>query len=208
MTPYEYIKKEIILCHKMPGEVFDESEVAKALNVSRTPVREAVLRLQAEGYLTIIPRKGTLVSNISINDIKEVYEYRIMLEGEVMKKICSNEDSLLLLKWKNYFESLLDEDYNGLELPVEKDELDDVDKLFHLSLVDILKNKLIKKELNYLMDLSARIRFLTNASNKDRYIKSIEEHISIIDALLNHDGKEASKKMKEHLQNSLEGYKK
>ena len=58
------------------------------------------------------------------------------------------------------------------------------------------------------MDLSARIRFLTNASNKDRYIKSIEEHISIIDALLNHDGKEASKKMKEHLQNSLEGYKK
>ena len=208
MTPYEYIKKEIILCNKLPGEVFDEGMVAKALNVSRTPVREAVLKLQAEGYLTIIPRKGTLVSSISINDIKEVYEYRIMLEGEIMKKIAQNSDSLLLLKWKKYFEALLNEDYSNLELPVEKDELDDVDKLFHLSLADILNNKLIKKELTHLMDLSARIRFLTNASNKDRYIKSLNEHISIINTLLNHDGKEASKKMKEHLNNSLEGYKK
>ena len=204
MAPYDYIKKEIILGNFEAGSVFDEAKVAKELNLSRTPVREAVLRLQSEGYLTIIPRKGTLVSNISITDIKEVYQYRMILECNVIKEL-DNINIDLLNSWKIYFNKLINEDYTNLVLPVEKDSIDDIDKLFHLSIIGLLNNKLINKEETLLMDKSARIRYVSNKNNK-RYIDSLKEHISIIDALLNKDLDKASKLMKEHLLNSLRGY--
>lgn len=205
MAPYDYIKKEIILGNFEAGSIFDEAKVAKELNLSRTPVREAVLRLQSEGYLTIIPRKGTLVSNISITDIKEVYQYRMILECNAIKEL-DNINTDLLNDWKIYFNKLINEDYTNLVLPVEKDSIDDIDKLFHLSIIGLLNNKLINKEETLLMDKSARIRYVSNKNNNKRYIDSLNEHISIIDALLNKDLDKASKLMKEHLLNSLRGY--
>lgn len=205
MAPYDYIKKEIILGNFEAGSIFDEAKVAKELNLSRTPVREAVLRLQSEGYLTIIPRKGTLVSNISITDIKEVYQYRMILECNAIKEL-DNINIDLLNSWKIYFNKLINEDYTNLVLPVEKDSIDDIDKLFHLSIIGLLNNKLINKEETLLMDKSARIRYVSNKNNNKRYIDSLNEHISIIDALLNKDLDKASKLMKEHLLNSLRGY--
>ena len=206
MTPYEYIKKEIILGDLQPGSVFDEAIVQSALGVSRTPVREAVLKLNEEGYLTIIPRKGTIVSFISFSDVKQIYEYRSMLEPLIMEKIAVKVDNELLLKWKRYFSSLINDEIGNLDLPVERDFLDDVDKGFHLSLAKMLNNSYVYKEISYLMDLSCRVRYLSNISNNDRYIASLNEHIEIIDALLNSDGALASNLMKKHLKNTLEGY--
>ena len=201
MAPYEYIKSEIITGNFAPGSIFEEANVAKKLNVSRTPVREAVLKLCSEGYLTIIPRKGTLVSNISINDIKEVYEFRIILEGEGIKNI-KNVNKSLLIEWKNYFTNLLSDN-----LKEENDDpLLDLDKKFHLDLINMLNNKLIPNELSLLMDKSRRIRYLSNKKSDERFKESINEHLDIINSLLDNNLEESSQNMVSHLKKSLEGY--
>ncbi len=200
MTPYEYIKKEIILGNLEPGSVFDEIKIAEALKVSRTPVREAVLKLAGEGYLTIIPRKGTLVSNISIKDIKEVYEARIIIECGSIKEI-TNINSEILYKWKSYYNNLLEKN-----IKEDEDVLNDIDKEFHLDISNFLSNKIIQKEVENLMDKSARIRYLSNKTNKGRYIESINEHLIIIDALIENDLEKCAELMKEHLISSLRGY--
>jgi GntR family transcriptional regulator, rspAB operon transcriptional repressor len=203
MTPYIYIKKEIITGKLTPGTIFNENDVAKTLGVSRTPVREAVLKLANEGYLTIIPRKGTIVSNISFNDVKEVYELRYMLEPEIAYKAAGLMDKELCIKWKEYFTSLLNK--KDAILPFETEE-DDVDKLFHLSITNSLNNKLINKEIDHLMDLSQRIRYLSNRQNEQRYLSSLQEHIAIIDAIMDGNKDKAMLMMKEHLKNTIEGY--
>lgn len=100
-------KKEIITGNLLPGSIFNEADIISKLKVSRTPVREAVLKLASEGYLTIIPRKGTIISNISFNDVSQVYEYRLMLEPEICSKAAPIMDKSLCLKWKEYFNNLL-----------------------------------------------------------------------------------------------------
>lgn len=205
MSPYDYIKKEIILAHLEAGSVFDEQEVAKQLNVSRTPVREAVLRLASEGYLTIIPRKGTLVSNISLRDIKEVYEFRIILECASINEI-KNIDKSKLEYWKNYFNKAILKAQNLNEYSTDELENEDSDKLFHEDIISFLDNKLVSKEITLLMDKSARIRYTSNIKNINRYIESLKEHIAIIDALIRDDKSSAQKLMKEHLLSSLRGY--
>lgn len=205
MSPYDYIKKEIILAHLEAGSVFDEQEVAKQLNVSRTPVREAVLRLASEGYLTIIPRKGTLVSNISLRDIKEVYEFRIILECASINEI-KHIDKSKLEYWLNYFNKAILKAQNLNEYSTDELENEDSDKLFHEVIISFLDNKLVSKEITLLMDKSARIRYTSNINNINRYIESLKEHITIIDALIRDDKSSAQKLMKEHLLSSLRGY--
>ncbi len=205
MSPYDYIKKEIILAHLEAGSVFDEQEIAKQLNVSRTPVREAVLRLASEGYLTIIPRKGTLVSNISLRDIKEVYEFRIILECASINEI-KHIDKSKLEYWKDYFNKAILKVQDLNEYSTDELENEDSDKLFHEDIISFLDNKLVSKEITLLMDKSARIRYTSNIKNINRYIESLKEHIAIIDALIKDDKSSAQKLMKEHLLSSLRGY--
>lgn len=199
MSPYEYIKQLIITAKYAPGEVFDESKIAKELNCSRTPVREAVLKLCEEGYLTIIPRKGTLVSSISMTDIQDVYDFRMVLECECLKNITSTNIEILN-KWKEYYTNLLSNIVN------EDNTQEDEDKQFHLDLISFKNNKLMTHELEKLMDKSSRIRYLSNIKNKGRYTESINEHLDIINALLNNDYLLSSKMMEKHLKKSLEGY--
>lgn len=203
MDAYSYIKKEIITGNLLPGSIFNEADIISKLKVSRTPVREAVLKLKEEGYLTIIPRKGTIISNISFSDVNQVYEYRLMLEPEICYKAAKIMDKSLCIKWKNYFNNLL---LGKKSKPPVLDEDDDIDKLFHLSISQSLNNNLINKEIAHLMDLSQRIRFLSNKQNEQRYIASLKEHISILDAIIKCDSNLAREMMQNHLKNTVEGY--
>ncbi len=206
MNPYSYIKNEIITGRLAPGSIFNEGEIASSLGLSRTPVREAVLRLAEEGYLTVIPRKGTLVSNISFTDVKEVYELRYMLEPEIAFKAAATIDKELCKKWKDYFISLLNKVDTELPVQTNEEEEIDIDKLFHESIASSLNNKLINKEVSHLMDLSQRIRYLSNYKNENRYLASLQEHIAILNALIEGNKEKAMLMMKEHLKNTVEGY--
>jgi len=73
---YQNIKFQIINNNLKPGIRLLEEEIAKAMNISRAPIREAFNRLEKEGFVTIIPRKGTAVSNITTQIIEDIFEIR------------------------------------------------------------------------------------------------------------------------------------
>lgn len=126
-----------------------------------------------------------------------------MLEPEICSKAAPIMDKNLCIKWKDYFNNLL---LNKKSKPPVNDSDDDIDKLFHLSISQSLNNNLINKDIAHLMDLSQRIRFLSNKQNEQRYIASINEHISILDAIIKGDSNLAREMMKKHLENAVEGY--
>jgi DNA-binding GntR family transcriptional regulator len=78
---YLHLREEIIRVELRPGTLLREEELRHRLGVGRTPVREAIQRLQRDGFVTIIPRRGTLVSEITITDLAAIYEVRKHLES-------------------------------------------------------------------------------------------------------------------------------
>jgi len=78
---YVQLREEIITAALAPGTLLREEQLTGRLGLGRTPVREAIQRLRREGYVTILPRRGTLVSEISITDLAAIYEVRTRLES-------------------------------------------------------------------------------------------------------------------------------
>jgi DNA-binding GntR family transcriptional regulator len=78
---YVALREEIITAEVAPGTLLREDQLTDRLGLGRTPIREAIQRLRREGYVTILPRRGTLVSEISITDLAAIYEVRTRLES-------------------------------------------------------------------------------------------------------------------------------
>ena len=78
---YEYLQNQRATSRLKPGEKIRENEICAALNISRTPVREALIKLEAEGFLTILPRRGFIVKKITLKEIEDVYKTIGCLEG-------------------------------------------------------------------------------------------------------------------------------
>jgi DNA-binding GntR family transcriptional regulator len=78
---YLQLREEIISTELAPGTLLREEELMRRLGMGRTPVREALLRLQPDGFVTVIPRRGTLVSEVNIMDLAAIYEVRARLES-------------------------------------------------------------------------------------------------------------------------------
>ena len=89
---YEFIKKKILTCEYEPGRHLNEQQLCEAMgNISRTPVRDAVSRLEQEGLLNILPKKGILVSELRISDINRIFEVRMLLEPYVLRRYGSKQ---------------------------------------------------------------------------------------------------------------------
>ena len=89
---YENLKRRIISHSLSPGEPLNESVLTKELGISKTPIREALQQLEKEGFVENIPGKGSFVSRISIQDIREMFEIREILECEVIRRVASKGD--------------------------------------------------------------------------------------------------------------------
>src|ERR1700710_621057 len=85
----DYVKSRILSGAFRGGELISEGEVARALEMSRTPVREAFLRLEAEGLLRLYPQRGALVVAVSPTEVESVLEARELVEGHALAKLCS-----------------------------------------------------------------------------------------------------------------------
>lgn len=209
MTVYEFIKKEIITGKYKEGSIFDEQAVCRQLGVSRTPVREAVLKLNEEGYLVVMPRRGTIVSSISYTDIQSLYGLRRILEPEIAGIAARTMESAEASAWRDYL--LRQKENHGEPFPayplVQEDSgLWDADKAFHLALATATDNKYIIREIEKVMDLSMRIRVLSNVESIERKMCAIDEHIAIVDAVLAKDSEQAKRSMAYHLEKTMEGY--
>jgi DNA-binding GntR family transcriptional regulator len=103
---YEYLRDQIIYGHLSPREKLDEKQISNKMSVSRTPVREAFKQLQAEGYIIIIPQKGSFVTEYSSEKLDEIYKILVKLEGLAVNMAGANITTLELEKLQRMNEKM------------------------------------------------------------------------------------------------------
>jgi DNA-binding GntR family transcriptional regulator len=104
-TAYENLKKKIISGLLQPGEALNEGALSSELKISKTPIREALQRLERDGFVEDIPGRGCFVSRISFQDIREFFEIREILECEVVKRAALKGDPEKIEGVRKKFES-------------------------------------------------------------------------------------------------------
>ena len=185
-----------------PGERLMEPIIAEQLGVSRTPIREAFFQLWSEGLVKVMPRKGAIVSNISINDAEELAILGSVLEGLAARLCCKNISGEILDKLKSINEKLFErakqETDNFVEITEINNEFHDIinrsscnNKLYQM--IEIVRKQTARYEFIY---LSALIGLKVSVKS------TIEEHEEIIKALSIKDIEKVESLMRKHLENS------
>ncbi|MFQ6848861.1 MAG: GntR family transcriptional regulator, partial [Clostridium perfringens] len=113
---YRVLKDNIMSLELSPGEILSESDLSKKLNVSRTPIREVLIKLKAEKLIEVKPQAGTYVSQIDWNLIEEAIFIRYNLEKEALKEACENfsEDTLIEMEKCLFAQMLVAQKGNNL----------------------------------------------------------------------------------------------
>jgi DNA-binding GntR family transcriptional regulator len=200
---YEEIKEAIINNTIKPGTMIQERILAEKLGVSRTPVREALRRLNSEGLIELIPGKGATVTKITIEDIREIMQVREPLECLAVKLAAERIQPQDI----KYLEDMIanwDKEINCSD-QINFQSLSTKDIAFHEYIVEIAGNKRLASILNMLRDQIRRITFLTQ-DNKARIETSFPQHLKILEALKHKDPVAAEESMRQHMQSIKEYY--
>ena len=184
---------EMIVSRKLkPGERLVEEQLAKNLGVSRTPLREAINRLSKDGLVLLQARKGASVREFEIDDVIEVYDIRMVLEGLAANLAASNIDLKKLEKLEHLFESS------------EAKDLLKADAQLHDLIISSSGNKRLVIALNDLKNFIEIFRVAVYTFTAQSIIAT-SDHLKILEALKNRDGQQAEKLMRKHIENTKEG---
>lgn len=190
---YEVLKREILDGSYKPGERIQELQVAKRLNVSRSPVREAIKELIGEGLLEYVPNKSITVKKLSITEINEIFDFRNITERYAIEKTVINLDREIEERLGRMKSDLM-------RLHHDKDIhlYCRVDSEFHSFLIESSGNRLLYKVVSNVMALIEQFRIISLRSPQ-RFEDSVGEHVSIIDFILNKDAEAACRVCSNHL---------
>ena len=194
---YEEVRQAIIELRLQPGEPLREATMAEQLGVSKTPVREALARLEQEGLVETTSFKGAVVSGYSPQDLQEIYELRELLEGAAARAAAATASPQTVAR----LESLVNESREFRS----KDDLEGLAALlgtFDLVIYDQVANERIRALIENLKAHLARIGRLSEEI-PGRVKASVEEHAEIVDAIAARDADGAERAMRTHIRSVL-----
>ncbi|WP_445379742.1 GntR family transcriptional regulator [Pseudomonas syringae] len=191
---YRRLKQEIFDFYLLPYDRFTETQLADRYQVSRTPVRDALYRLQREGYLDVEFRRGWSVKPLDFNQIDQLYDLRIVLECAAVERICASAEvhpELVVLRqhW------LIDRDSWQIDMQV----VADLDEQFHTQLVAAsgnLEMARIHQEVTERIRIVRRLDFFKSARIEHTYL----EHAAILNALQARKRDEALLLLRSHVE--------
>lgn len=192
---FNTLRKAILKGELAPGERLMEKQLAEKMGVSRTPIREAIRKLELEGLVIMVPRKGAEVAKITEKDIRDVLVVRASLESLAVRLACQNmssEDIASLIQIKNDFtEAALNKDVDNI---IKKDVE------FHDCIYHATDNEKLIHIINNLREQIYRFRVEYIRQMKD-YSQLVQEHEEIAQRITQRLGKEASDIAAEHIEN-------
>jgi len=194
---YEEVRQAIIELRLQPGEPLREATMAEQLGVSKTPVREALARLEQEGLVETTSFKGAVVSGYSPTDLREIYELRELLEGAAVRSAAGSASDETLGRLATIVEESRD--------LRAKDDLEGLAALlgaFDLLIYEQVSNERIRALIENLKAHLARIGRLTEEI-PGRVKASVEEHAAIGDAIAARDAEGAERAMRTHIRSVL-----
>jgi|SRR6476646_5555645 len=178
-----------------PGYQGSEQEIATRLGMSRTPVHEAVIRLQEEGLVRVLSRRGVVICAISAADMREIYDVIIALESAAAELLAEKPDDARLSVTAEL------ETVNAeMEAALDADDLTAwarADGRFHQLLIERCGNKRLARMFHTIMDQSHRARMLT-IRLRPKPTGSVREHRAIAQAIQQGDASEARERAKQH----------
>ena len=163
-----------------PGYQASEQEIALRLGMSRTPVHEAAIRLQEDGLVRVLPRKGILILALAPDDVREIYDVIIGIEGraaELVAELPEVERLTAMQVLDSYTDAMADAHENG-DLP----SWGEADGAFHTALIEHARNGRMSRIIQTVNDQSHRARMLT-LNLRRRLDASIIEHRKIVEAI-------------------------
>ena len=200
---YENLKRKIISGLLQPGEALNEGDLSKEFKISKTPIREALQRLERDGFVEDIPGRGCFVSRISFQDIKEFFEIREILECEVVKRAALTGDPEKIEAVRKKFES---SENNGDRSPRSQFKAGD---RIHTYIFETFGNNRLNEIYRRLIEHVERMRIhFFNQPRTERAGQSYKEHVEILDALAARDSVRAENAVRNHYRNSIEFYRK
>lgn len=190
---YEAIKHRIITCAFKPGEYINELQLSSILKIGRTPVHQALDRLMIEGLVQVIPRKGVIVKPVSLNEVLQIIEVRLINEPYGARLAAEHagdsdlaEMSELLLRARHWAT------LRNIELMML------LDREFHLLIARSAKNDALAELLRSLHERSLRFWFISLNAPK-QYERVQEEHSAILTAIRKHNADQAEAAMRDHI---------
>jgi DNA-binding GntR family transcriptional regulator len=192
---YESMRRRILDNVWAPGYQALEQEIALQLGMSRTPVREALIRLANEGLVEVIPRRGMRVLPVSANDMKEIYEILTALESMAAEMLAARKPTDAELK-------PLVTATNAMAKALAKDDLDAwaaADESFHERLVSLAGNKMLADAVFSYWDRAHRARMFS-LRLRPKPVNSTQEHMALVERLRQGDAAGAAAVNREHRQ--------
>lgn len=192
---YKELKKQIILLEHSPGSVLREKEVMEAFGVSRTPVREALMRLEMDGLVRIIPHVGTFVADVSFQQLKDVFEVRhflVRLSGQLAAARITQEEL-----------DEIREHIKGIKATEDPKELMRLDGEIHEIINRATKNEVLVNILKTLHDQAVRI-WTFSANEADYWSGLAGEFEDIMAALERRDEEAVADLLEKHTKHFVE----
>lgn len=195
---YQQLKRDVAEFNLVPGDRFTENEISERLGVSRTPVRQALTRLQQEGYVEVLFRSGWRVLPFDFTQFEQLYDLRMVLETTAVQRLCADGESIngellaqLIAIWL---------------VPVAERSEDTVqvgqwDEQFHCSLVAAAGNAEMARVHR---DVTDRIRIIRRLdfTKQARIDATYEEHAKILKAIQRKRGDQAAMLLRAHIETS------
>nr|WP_297275208.1 GntR family transcriptional regulator [uncultured Agathobaculum sp.] len=191
---YTILRKDICEGRFAPGARLQEIELSEALGVSRSPVREALRRLVSDGLLLTAPNKGTYVKEFTCQDIDEIFDMRVMLESY---SISRSQNNMTPERKQQLYDIL-----QVLERSHAEDNLEQytrADEELHNAIVALGDNSLVNSTYARVRSMNQQFRVFS-LSDRTRFDDSLQEHRSIIHALVHGDTAEADRINRVHLE--------
>ncbi|MDP3619018.1 MAG: GntR family transcriptional regulator [Ramlibacter sp.] len=192
----EQLRQRIFSRELEPGGWIDEMKIAEEFGISRTPLREALKVLAAEGLVTMKVRRGAYVTEVSESDLADVYHLLSLLESDAAGVVAQRATDAELKELQTL--------HKDLEAAVgNRDRFFMLNERFHIRLLEIAGNRWrdqMVADLRKVMKLNRHNSLLKAGRVKE----SMLEHRAIVDALLRRDAKAAARRMQEHFSNGLE----
>ena len=190
---FRVIREGILEGKYKPGEALREATIAKELNVSRTPVREAIRQLELEGLVQSIPNKETVVRGVSEEDVQDIFMIRSRLEGMAARLAAERITPEELEELKEVLELT--------EFYVTKNDLvhiGELDHRFHDMIYKATKSKILKQMLSDFHTYVQKTR-MESIATPGRAICLLKEHTAIFEAVKNKDGQKAEELTNRHI---------
>ena len=199
---YEQLKRDIAEFQLVPGDRFTENSVTERLNVSRTPVRQALIRLQQEGYVEVMFRSGWRVLPFDFAKFEQLYDLRMVLETTAAHRLC--DEGLRSPKPVNH--QLLEDLMDLWLVPVTQRSTDTVqvsqwDEAFHCALVEAAGNPEMARVHREVTDRIRIIRRL-DFTKQARIDATYDEHGKILKAIRAKRGDQAAMLLRAHIEAS------